>query len=425
MTNDITCPKCGNTFDVEDVIAADIEKKYQQKYKEQSQELLNKVEADRKKFDAELLQFEEKKKRENELFAQKLQQEKLKLETELNEQLRKSIASDYENKLRILQNNNDENEEKLKEARKKELDFLQKEQVLKNKEAELEITLQKKLQEERSNLTEQIRKQEAEKNSLKENEFQLKLREMEKQLDDQKKLAEEMKRKADQGSVQLQGEVQELILEELLRANFPFDIINEVGKGIKGADCIQTIRNNKGQECGKIIFESKRTKDFSAEWIEKLKVDMRNVGANIAVIVTQSMPKDMERFGEKNGVYICTFVEVIALVKVLRNSILDFFLATVSQENKGEKMSMLYSYLTSREFAEQWNAIREGFTSMRISIQSERDAMEMLWKKREKQLEKVLLNAAHIRGSVEGIAGSDSVDLNLLDKSEGDNLLEN
>ncbi|UAY51337.1 DUF2130 domain-containing protein [Ferruginibacter albus] len=423
MANEIKCPHCGNVFDVEDVLAADIEKKYQQKYQDELKQSLNKVEADKKKLETEQVQFEEKKKRENEIFAQKLQQEKQKMELELQEQLKSKIAADYEGKLKLVEENNRQNEEKLKAARQKEIEFLQKEQQMKNKEAELEITLQKKLQEERTNITEQIRKQETEKNLLKENEFQLKLREMEKQLDDQKKLAEEMKRRAEQGSMQLQGEVQEIILEELLKTNFPFDEITEVGKGVRGADCIQHIRNNTGQACGKIIFESKRTKDFALDWVEKLKVDMRNSSADIAVIVTQAMPKDMERFGEKNGVYICTFTEVIALVNVLRNSIIRFYAATKSQENKGEKMNMLYSYLTSHEFAEQWNAIREGFMSMKLSIQKERDAMEKLWKAREKQLEKVLLNAAHIRGSVEGIAGSDSVDLNLLDSTET-NLLD-
>jgi len=131
----------------------------------------------------------------------------------------------------------------------------------------------------------------------------------------------------------------------------------------------------------------------------------------------------MERFGEKDGVYICTFAEVRSLATVLRNSIMEVFKLTSSQENKGDKMHMLYDYLTGREFGEQWKAIREGFLSMKISIQKERDAMEKLWKAREKQLEKVLLNAAHIKGSVEGIAGSDAVNLNLLE-DESQTLLD-
>jgi hypothetical protein len=216
----------------------------------------------------------------------------------------------------------------------------------------------------------------------------LRIKELEKQRDDQKKLADEMKRKAEQGSMQTQGEVQELLLEEMLRTAFPFDMITEGGKGVRGADCIQTVRNAFGQECGKIIFESKRTKDFAIDWIDKLKTDMRSQGADVAVIVTQALPKDMSSFGEKDGIWICSFAEAKAVVAMLRDAVIRIFNASKSQDNKGDKMNLLYDYLTSREFAEQWKAIREGFLSMKLSIQRERDAMEKMWKAREKQLEK-------------------------------------
>jgi len=249
---------------------------------------------------------------------------------------------------------------------------------------------------------------------LRESEHLLKMKEKEKQLEDQQKLIQEMQRKMEQGSMQLQGEVQELELEQLLKTAFPFDLVQEVGKGVRGADCVLTVRNSMGQECGKIIFESKRTKDFSEEWIEKLKTDSRTMNADVAIIVTQAMPKGMDSFGERNGIWICSFDDVRPLTHVLRDLVIKVYTAGKSQENKGDKMTLLYNYLVSREFAEQWAAIREGFMQMRISIQKERDTMEKLWKAREKQLEKVLLNAAHIRGSIEGISGME-VDLDLLD----------
>jgi hypothetical protein len=218
--------------------------------------------------------------------------------------------------------------------------------------------------------------------------------------------------------MQLQGEAQELILEEQLRNYFPFDIISEVGKGVRGADCVQTVRNQFGQECGRIIYESKRTKDFGTDWIDKLKKDMRAIGVDVAVIVTQCYPKGMDCFGERDGVWICSFDEVKAVSYVLRDGIIKLSNLAKTQDNKGDKMHLLYDYLTSSEFSEQWKAIREGFMSMRLSIQRERDMMEKLWKAREKQLEKVLLNAAHIQGSVEGIAGSDVIQLSLTDEDE-------
>lgn len=348
-----------------------------------------------------------------------MEEEKKRLQQSLEENIRKNIAADFENKLKMLEQNNKDNEEKLKQARQQQLDFLRKEQELINKEAELELSVQKKLQEEREKLSIEIRKLEEQRNAAKETEFQLRLKEMEEKLEAQRKLAEEMRRKAEQGSMQSQGEVQELLLEEMLRTAFPFDLIAEVGKGVRGADCIQTVRNSFGQECGKIIFESKRTKDFSNDWIEKLKADMRSQGADVAVIITQALPKDMTSFGEKEGVWICSFAEAKAVVHMLRDAVIKIFNASKSQENKGDKMHLLYGYLTSREFAEQWQAIREGFMSMKLSIQKERDAMEKLWKQREKQLEKVLLNAAHVRGSIEGISGTD-VDLNLLGDGNDD-----
>ena len=346
------------------------------------------------------------------------------LRSSLETSLRKSITSDFENKLRLLENANKDTEEKLRTSRQRELEFLKKEQELVNREAELELSIQRRLHEERNKLSKEIRDLEEQRIAQKETEYQLRLKEKDKQLEDQKSLIEEMKRKADQGSMQLQGEVQELALEELLRARFPFDEIGPVAKGVRGADCIQTVRNNFGQECGKIIYESKRTQSFSQEWVEKLKADMRSQGALIAVIVTQAMPRDLERFGEVNGVWVCTFAEVKALAHVLRDGLIRVFNASKSQENKGDKMQLLYDYLTSTEFSEQWKAIREGFLSMKQSIQKERDMMERLWKAREKQLEKVLLNAAHVRGSIEGIAGKDAIDVQLLEDTDDDMLPE-
>ncbi len=414
----ITCPNCKNEFAPEDAIAKSLEKEYAEKFSKDAEKLREHFAEQEKNLEEQLKAFEKKKENENELFAERLQKEKQKIESELQEKLRKSISNDFENQLKILQDANLENEERLKSARQKELEYLKKVQELKNKEEDMEIALQKKLSAERAILSEQIRKQEMEKNAVKETEHNLKLRELEKQLADQKNLTEEMRRKQEQVSMQLQGEVQELALEAVLRNAFPFDVITEVGKGVRGADCIHIVRNNFGQECGKIIYESKRAENFGADWIEKLKKDMRSTAAEIAVLVTKTMPKDMDCFGLKEGIWVCTFSEVKALANVLRDGIIRIYNSAKSQENKGDKMHLLYDYLTSNEFSEQWKAIREGFFAMKIGIQKERDAMERLWKAREKQLEKVLLNSAHLKGSIEGIAGQDSIDMGLIDEPD-------
>ena len=418
MATNIKCPSCNFEFPLEEAL---------------NDELKESIEKEKNELRHQMIDFkktkEEELKKAEQIFQKQLQQkeeelntrvtaEKQKIQQELQESLKKSITADFENRVKMLQDDAAEKDEKLKLARQKEIEFLQKEQALKTKEEELQLSLQRQLVQEREKIKEQFQKEEVDKIQLKEQEFQLRTRELEKQIEDQKKLVDEMKRKAEQGSMQMQGEVQELLLEELLQTTFPFDNIAPVGKGVRGADCIQTVRNQLGNEVGKIIFESKRTKDFTNDWIEKLKTDMRNLGADVAVIVTQALPKDMDRFGEKEGVYICTFSEVRSVVLLLRNALLKIYDAKKSQENKGDKMVMLYDYLIGNEFGEQWKAIREGFMSMKLSIQRERDTMEKLWKSREKQLEKVLLNAAHIKGSIEGIAGADAVNLNILDDDD-------
>jgi hypothetical protein len=411
----ITCPNCNYQFQPTDAFREEVQRELNNKAKEWQSK---KEEEYRQK---EALLHQQLQAKDIDL-NKKINEEKQKLQKELQESIRRSVSADYENQLKLLQEAANDNEEKLKEARRRELEFLQREQALKNKEAELELSLHKKLLEERERLSNELRKIEEQKIAQKEIDFQMRLAEYEKKMKDQEKLINEMKRKVEQGSMQLQGEAQELLLENILQSTFPFDKIIPVGKGIRGADCIQTICNPVGQECGKIIYESKRTSAFSMEWIEKLKKDKRSQGADIAVIVTQTLPKDMERFGEKDGIYICTFAEVGSLASILRDTILKVFALTRSQENKGDKMQMLYDYLTGSEFGEQWKAIREGFMIMRLSIQKEREAMEKLWKAREKQLEKVLLNAAHIKGSIEGIAGADAVNLTLFEDT--DKLLE-
>lgn len=399
MSNIIKCPNCGTDF-------------------EPGAALTQSIEAELKK------QFNQRWKEEVTKKDEQYRQREAAIQEELSKQIMQKLQGDYDVKFRSLEETNKLNEDRLAEARRKELDFLQQMEALKTKEQELEIKMGHKLLEERARLSEIVKKEEEEKSKLRDAEHQMKLKELEKQLEDQRKLAEEMRRKAEQGSMQLQGEVQELALEELLRFAFPFDLISEVGKGVKGADCILTIRNNFGVECGKIVFESKRTQVFSKEWIEKIKADTRLLNGDAAVIVTQAMPKDMDGFGEKEGVWICDFSEVKAMVAILRDMVIKVYNATRNQENKGDKMTLLYNYLISQEFSGQWKAIREGFMSMKMSIQKEREQMERLWKAREKQLEKVLLNAAHIKGSIEGIAGMDSVDLNLIEEEEKDYLLE-
>lgn len=420
MLTDIKCPKCGTSFPMEEAVS-----------EEYKRDLHNQMVAYKKQKDDELKKHrDEIEKKEKNLqdqlskaeldFNKKLVDERNRMREALEADLRKNIAADFENQIRMLTSAREQTDEKLKHARLKELEYLKKEQDLISKEQELQITIQKQLIEERKTLTELIRKEEVDKVALKETEFQLRMKELEKQLDDQKKLADEMRRKAEQGSMQLQGEVQELLLEEILRESFPHDLVVEVGKGVEGADCMLIVRSNSGAEYGKIIFESKRAKGWNNSWIEKLRNDMRNKQADLAILVTQVFPKNMECFGEKDGIWVCTFKEVAGLTSALRNAIIRIAETKKTEENKGEKMQMLYNFLTGIEFRQQIEAIVEGFSEMEQSIMKERIMMEKIWKERKKQLDKVLISTAGMYGSIRGIAGSSVRSIPLLEGGEAE-----
>ncbi|MEO7976753.1 DUF2130 domain-containing protein [Flavobacterium sp.] len=395
----IQCPNCGTTIDVNDILKHQLEdsirKEFQQKANAQSREL----ELRNEQFEKAKSEFEAKKKQENELFAERLEREKKIAEKDITEKLKNKLEEENKDRLLSMEKELSEKSEKLRELNKMtgEIAKLQREK-LEMKEA-IEAEAQKQLNATLVLERDKIRKQEEEKNELKIKEYQ-------KQSDDQKKLIEEMKRKQEQGSMQLQGEVMELAIEEWLANNFPLDSIDEIKKGANGADCLQIVNTRELQNCGSIYYESKRTKSFQPAWIEKFKNDIRTKRANIGVLVTEVMPAGMDRMGMRDGIWICTYEEFKGLSAVLRQSLIQVSQAVQAQENKGDKMSMLYDFLTSNEFRLQIEGIVEGFTQMQGDLDAEKRAMQRIWKQREKQIEKVVHNTLGMYGSIRGIAGN-------------------
>jgi len=394
--NLVTCPNCKHEFNIETALTADIEKEIDAKLRKEFNE---KFITEKRKAEEVLKQKEEAIASERSKWLEQQQKEFFDKKLELENQLKVKITQENEAMLQSLKKTNEEQESKIKAMRQLEVDKMELQNRLKDLTESTELETKKLLLEKEIELKEKLGKEADQKSELK-------IKEMEKQMEDQRKLIEEMKRKSEQGSMQMQGEVQELALEEMLRHTFPLDKIQEVGKGVKGADFIQVVVNQLGQECGSIVWESKRTKEFQPLWIDKFKTDFRQSGGDIGVIVTQAMPKDMDGFGLKEGVYICHYHDAKSLAMVLRGSIIRINEANSANENKGEKMQMLYSYLTGNEFKHQMEAITEGFFSMKRAITSEKISMEKIWKEREKQIDKVLTNAAGMFGSVKGIAGS-------------------
>jgi hypothetical protein len=406
MSNNSTirCPNCQHEFPIGNALATEIEADIRSKYLKRYNEDRQKMEAEKVKLAADQEQLKLMAENQERILADRLRLAKIRLE----EEAAKKASVELQGRMDMLVKELEEKSHKLKESQAKELELMQKEKQVREREENLKLDLEKQLLERQKEIEERARKMEGER-------MELKVRELEKRLADQVELAETMRRKAEQGSQQMQGEVLELALEELLRTAFPFDTIEEVAKGVKGADCIQTVRNNLAQVCGRIIYESKRTKAFTNDWIEKLKHDMRATQADIAVIVTEVLPRDMDAFGFRDGVWICRFSEVKALAFLLRDSLVKIYGAMVSQENKGDKMQLLYNYLTGTEFRQNIEAVVEGFVSLRDSITREKVQMEKIWKEREKQLDKVLLNTTQFYGSIKGIAGNAVAELKMLE----------
>lgn len=406
MSNNSTikCPNCQHEFPIGNAMAQEIETEIRARYKAHLATENKKLDAERAQLVKDAEQLKLQKENQDQVLADRLRLEKIRLQ----EEAIKKAAEEMKLQMDSLNKDLTEKAQKLKESQTRELELMQKERQVKEREENLKLELEKQMLERQKEIEERAKKLESERTEMK-------IRELEKKLADQVELAETMRRKAEQGSMQLQGEVLELALAEMLRNQFPFDTVEEVAKGTRGADCIQTVRNNLAQTCGKIIYESKRTKSFTQEWIEKLKMDMRAQQADIAVIVTEALPRDMDGFGFKDGVWICRFGEVKPLAFLLRDSLLRIHGALASQENKGDKMQLLYDYLTGNEFRQNIEAVVEGFISLKDGITREKVQMEKIWKEREKQLDKVLLNTTQFYGSIKGIAGNAVGEIRLLE----------
>ncbi|MFA8450319.1 MAG: DUF2130 domain-containing protein [Bacteroidales bacterium] len=395
----ITCPKCGNNIDVQNILTQQLETEFQIKFKKE-------VETQQTVYESKLNSLE----RERKLLEKQKFEEKIILEKKLEEQLKKEssklrkevelkIKEEQSEQIKLLQLELNEKTNQVKELNKSRAEIEKLKREKNELREEIEIEAQKTISAQLRLEKEKIKKSEEEKNELR-------FKELQKQLEDQKKLTEEMKRKQEQGSMQMQGEIQELAIEEFLSNEFPLDEIKEIKKGLRGGDCLQIVNTRIKQNCGCIYYESKRTKDFQNTWIEKFKTDIREKGANIGVLVTEVMPKDMSRMGQKDGIWICSYQEFKGLSKVLRESIIQLDIALASQVNKGDKMNLLYDYLTSPIFRMQIEAIVEGFSSMKEDLEKEKRAMLRIWKQREKQIEKVITNTIDMYGSVKGIAGN-------------------
>ncbi|MHB1546136.1 MAG: DUF2130 domain-containing protein [bacterium] len=411
----ITCPQCGTEIDVNAVLYQNISKELERKYAEKEGEAKKEYEsklAEIKKTEADI------EKRERELndrisagVSEKLKAEKSKLESEL----RSEIKAENDDTIKSLQSELNKKSEQIKELNQAKADI---ERLKREKDeiaSEINLAKEKELSEKLAQEREKLSKQLHDENYLKEEEYKKKISDLTVQ-------AAELKRQAEQGSMQFQGEIQELVIEQELRNIYPLDKIEEIKKGVSGADILQTVVSNTGAECGKIYYESKRTKAFNQEWIKKLKDDNLQENADALVIITEALPNG-NTFSFIDGVYVVSFNEFKAVSMFIRNFLLKLAENNVSNANKGTKAELLYDYLVSNEFKANFEAIVSNFKDLKDSLYQEKLRTEKVFKQREKQIDTILTNIVGFHGSIRGIAGAQVADVMLIE-NEQKNLIE-
>lgn len=315
-------------------------------------------------------------------------------EREAAEKARGDVLTELEAATRQLA----EQRQRVRELVDREVRLLAEKRTLEDRAAQIDLEVARKVEAERKSIAGAVA-------ARKDEEYRLKEAEKEQAIADLLKQIDELKRRAEQGSQQAQGEVMELELEKTLRAEFPHDAVTEVSKGVRGADCVQEVFTPGGASCGKILWESKRTKNWNNAWVDKLKEDQREAKADAAVIVSQALPEGLRHVGHLGGVWVCDFASAVGMAYILRAGMVQVAAARASVVGKGEKMEMLYGYLSGAEFRHAVQGVIEAFTQMREDLEAERRAAERQWAKREKQATKAIVNMARMYGGIQGIVG--------------------
>lgn len=426
--NSIQCPECGAHIEISAVLSKkiedDLKRSLQQENDTKLREALarqkaqsdadaqNAQQALQQEIAQQQKQIEAAQQAQQELEAQKhaLNEAQAQFEKTLNERLQEreaSLTAQLNNKIRDehaveitnLKTALQEKSEAMDASRAREMQLMKQARQLEEEKKSMDLEIQRQVESSRKEIEQKLNKEFDEASRLK-------LLEKEKQIEGLRKSLEEAKRKSEQGSMETQGEVLEVDLESKLRQAFPHDQFSPVLKGARGADVIQQVFDAGMNECGRIIWEVKNTKAFSPQWIQKLKDDQRSAGASLAVLVSVALPDQIKQFGQHEGVWISDIHCYLPLVSALRDQLIQVNFARQASEGKGEKMEMMFTYLSGDEFRQRVEAIVEAFNDMQEQLNKERRAMEKLWREREKQIQRITTNTIGMYGEVRGIIGS-------------------
>jgi hypothetical protein len=418
----ITCPECKHQFNAEAALAHHMNHQLDQEKKRLQHDMRSWKEEQNKtvKEKVNLLKMQEERLKQQQLeqdtkvsrlVAQKeaeLRQQLQQKEFENLSKLRQQVKQESQLEVSALKEELEEKTKLAAQAREAQIKLEQTQRKLNEQGRDLQLQFERQLSQQRQELEEAIAKRESE-------QHQLKLAEKDKQLEDMRKQVNELKRKAEQGSMQLQGEVQELAIEEKLRTAFPQDEIREVPKGLNGGDSLQIVKDTSRNSCGIILYESKRTKSFSYGWMQKVREDQQRVGAEVAVLVTEALPEGIESFGWLDGVLICSFNSLLAVATLTRDKLIDLCYLKVAHTNQDTKMALLYNYLTSNDFKMHLEEIIRTFDVLREQLDREKRAFIKQWKEREMLLDRVTNNTAGMYGKLRGIAGSEIPEVSALE----------
>jgi len=391
----ITCPSCGKKIQLTEAFTREIEDRVRRQYEGHAKKLQEGHEAELRAKDKE---FEERLKGERAL---------------MEKQAKKRAEEALSVEIRDLRSQVEEKAAQAEQARNKEVSLLRRVRDLEQKDRTRELELQRKLDGERGKIWEQATKGATEEHRLKDAEKDRQMAGMRTQI-------EELKRKAEQGSQQIQGEVLETYLEDALRSSFPGDLIEPVAKGARGADVLQRVRSEFGEECGSILWEAKRAKNWSDAWIQKLKDDQRDAKADLAAIVATTLPDNVGHVGPAEGVWVADVQSAVGLASALRQGLIQVAHARRALVGKNTKMEAIYNYLSGPEFRQRVEGIVEAFVAMQQDLNAEKRAMEKAWGKREKQITRVIENTSRMYGDLQGMIGASLPELKILELPAGE-----
>ena len=407
----LKCPECGTSIKLNESLAGPLLERARAEFNQKLRRKNDEIAAEKTQLKNERSMMEVKLKRG-------IEEQRAVIAKEETQKAKERAAKDLAAKaqetedLRLALKANDE---KLAKAQDEQAQFLKQRRVLEDEKRELGLTIEKRVQEE----ADQIRaKAKAEQESV----YHLKQKESDHMIAGLTKQIGDLKRRAEQGSQQNQGEVLEIELEDLLTQRFPWDKIEEIKKGESGADLLQRVMSPNGKFCGSILWETKRTKAWSGSWIPKLKADQRAKGVETAVLLSTVLPKEMEpgTFTQIDGVWVTGFESAISMVTVLRMGLIEMNNVLAVRDGQESKAEMIYDYLTGTKFKHRVEAITEKFELMQKDLNQERKVMSKLWARREQQIQGVIESTMGMYGDLEGIAGNsmpaiDGLDVLLLE----------